>query len=191
MTWYSQMLYWMGATVYVLALGLGVVACSLGLNGTVVIVAAALIFSAVHGWHQPPVWLVLLMIPVAVGVELSDNLLSAAGVRQAGGSGRTMVWVVVGGLLGALLLGWLAPVTGLVGSIGGLGGLVVGALLAPLAGGLLGGYLAGYWYELRQGRPPQEARRAGWGALKGRLAGSAVKGGLALVMVLVLLGFSF
>lgn len=191
MPWWLQVLHWLGATVYVAGMTLGVVAAFLGLPGNLLVVLCGLIYSAAHGWDRPPIWLVLALIPAAVFAELVDNILSMMGVRRYGGSSRTMWWAVAGGLVGAFLLGWLSGLTGIVGLVGGIAGFVVGAIVPPLAGGLVGGYLGGYWYERRQGRRPEEARRAGWGALLGRLAGGAVKGSLALGILVVLLVYSF
>ena len=191
MPWWLEALNWLGNTVYVAAVGLGVVAAFLGLPGTPLVLLSGVIFCAAHHWSHPPVALILGLIPFALVIELLDNVFSMAGVRRFGGSSRTMWWVLIGGLCGALLLSGLSPVVGLAGLIGGLGGWLVGALLPPLLGGLLGGYLGGYLYERQRGRPPAEAGRAGWGALVGRLAGGLVRGSLTLVMALVLLGYSF
>jgi len=170
--WLQITLHWLGVTVYVSAMGVGVVSCFLGAPGTLLILLAAFIFSAAHSWAQPSIWLVLGLIPVAVVIELVDNFFSMAGVRKFGGSSATMWWALVGAIVGGLVLGLLSP-------------------LLSLIGALLGGFLAGYWYEVKQGRDPEEARRAGWGALLGRLAGGGAKSLLALVMVIVLLVQSF
>ena len=191
MPWWLHVLNWLGSAVYVTALGMGIVAAFLGLPGTILILVGGLVFSAAHQWQEPPIALVLGLIPVAVVIELLDNLLSMTGVRNYGGSGATMTWVLIGGLGGAFLLGWLAPAFGLVGLIGGLAGVFIGALLPPLAGGLAGGYLAAYLYERHQGRLPDEARRAGWGALMGRILGALVRGLLTLGLAVLILLFSF
>lgn len=190
-SWWVTLLQSLGATVYVVALVLGVVAAFLGLPGNPWVWFCGFLYSAIHGWDKPALWLVLALIPLVVAAELVDNLLSMMGVRRFGGSSRTMWWAVLGGLAGALAFGWLSGLTGLLGLVGGLAGFIVGAVIPPLAGGLLGGYLAGYWYELRQGRDREAARRAGWGALLGRLAGGAAKGGFAVALTVVLLASSF
>jgi uncharacterized protein YqgC (DUF456 family) len=190
-SWWVQVLQWLGATVYVVALVLGVIAAFLGLPGNPWVWLCGFVYSAAHGWDRPALWLMLVLIPVVVLAELIDNLLSMTGVRKFGGSSRTMWWAVLGGLAGALVFSLLSGLTGIVGLVGGPVGFVIGALLPPLAGGLLGGYLAGYWYERRQGAEQAAARRAGWGALLGRLAGGAAKGGFAVAVTVVLLIFSF
>ncbi|HEY3397294.1 MAG TPA: DUF456 family protein [Armatimonadota bacterium] len=191
MAWWAEVLTWLGSALYVATLGIGVVAAFLGLPGLPLVLAAGLIFSAAHGWTQPVWWLLLALFPVALAGELADNLFSMAGVRRLGGTSRTMWWAAAGGLLGALALGWLSGVTGVVGLVGGPVGFLIGALLPPLAGGLLGGFLGGYLYERRSGNSPETARRAGWGALLGRLAGGAVKGGCALLIAVLLLIYSW
>jgi uncharacterized protein len=191
MPWWLQVLNWLGSTVYVAVIGLGAVAAFLSLPGTPLVLAAGLIFSAAHHWQHPPVALILGLIPLAFVIELLDNFLSMAGVRRFGGSGGTMTWVLVGGLGGAFVLSTLAPAFGLAGLLGGPVGVLIGALVPPLAGGILGGYLGAYLFERHQGRPAPEARRAGWGALMGRLLGGLVRGALTLVMAIVLLIYSF
>lgn len=191
MPWWGELLQWLGATVYVAALALGVVGAFLGLPGNPWVLLCGFAWAAAHGWDRPSLWVLLALLPVVVVAELVDNLLSMRGVRQFGGSSKTMWWAVLGGMLGAVACSSLSGVVGLVGLVGGPVGFLIGAILPPLAGGLLGGYLGGYWYERKQGSDPETAKRAGWGALLGRLAGGVAKGVFALAITIVLLIFSF
>jgi uncharacterized protein YqgC (DUF456 family) len=190
-TWGAQFLNNLGAVVYVVALVVGVLGAVLGLPGNPWVLLCGFGYSALHGWKHPSLPVLLALLPVVLLAEVSDSLLSMRGVRRHGGSSRTMWWAVLGSLLGALALSGLSAFTGLLGLVFGPVGSLLGAIIPPLAGGLLGGYLAGYWYELRQGRDPQAARQAGWGALVGRLAGGVAKGGFALAITIVLMIYSF
>jgi uncharacterized protein YqgC (DUF456 family) len=172
-------LAWVGIGLAVLAMIAAVPACLLGLPGAPVVMVVAFVLSACTHWERPPLWIALVFIAVTGLAETGDNLLSAWGTRRYGGSRRAAFWAMVGGLTGVLVFGWVGP---LLGGLGGpLGGLI-GSVIAPLAGGMVGGYLGGYWYERRQGRPEEEARRAGWGAFLGRAAGSLLKTSVAATM---------
>lgn len=172
-------LAWVGIVLAILAMIAAVVACLVGIPGSIGVLLVSFILSACTGWQRPPWWVVLIFVAATVFAETGDNLLSAWGAKRYGGTTRGAFWALVGGLVGVLLLGWLGPL------LGGLGGPVMAivlGLVAPVAGGLLGGYVGGYWYELRQGRTKEEARRAGWGAFLGRAAGSLLKTVLATIM---------
>lgn len=178
---------WVGTGLFVLALPVAVAASLFGLPGSLLVLADATIYSACHGWQHPS-WVVLIVLAgIAVVSEVSDNLLSFAGVKAAGATTTTGVWVVVGGIAGVVAGSAVSP---LVGLIGGPVGWVLTALL-PIGVGLVGGYLGGYYYELRRGRSKQEASKAGWAALLGRLAGGIAKGLLVGVMAAILLATAF
>ena len=181
----------LGYIVFVLVLVAGVLATLVGLPGSVLILADAVVFSAFTHWRTPN-WKVLVVLAlISLVAETSDNLVSAAGVKQGGGSGKTGVWAMLGGIGGALVGSWLSPLLGLLGVGGGIAGFVFGALLPPLAMAMVGGYLAAYWYERRQGRSEADARKAGAGALVGRLLGGMAKGLLAAIMAAILLSIVF
>ncbi len=190
-SWWVEFMRWLGVAVYVSALVVGVIAAFLGLPGNPWVLLCGFAYSAAHRWDQPSLWVLLALIPVVILAELVDNVLSMTGVHKFGGSSKTMWWAALGGLVGAFLFSFLSGVTGMVGLVGGLVGFLIGVIIPPLAGGLLGGYLAGYWYERHQGADLEAARRTGWGALLGRLAGGAAKGGFATLVTVVLLVFSF
>ena len=170
-----------GIVVFILVMVVGVLATLVGLPGTVLILVDALIYSAIHDFATPPWWLLLILLGVSVLAETSDNILSIIGVRKFGGSARTSLWALGGGVTGALLgASVVAPLLALL--IG-----PVAVLLAPIACALAGGYLAAYSYERRQSKSPADARQAGWGAVLGRLAGGLTKAVLASVMVALIL----
>jgi len=93
--------------------------------------------------------------------ETADNWLMAAGARRFGAS-TTAAWLsLIGGLLGAVILGpFLAIVLNIFG---------------PVVGAFVGAFIAVVLYEGRLKRNWREALRAGWGTLLGRMAGIALK----------------
>jgi len=181
-------LLWTGIALAILVMLAGVLACLVGMPGSVAVLVVSFVLSATTHWQRPPWWVVLLFLALTAVAETGDNLLSAWGTKRYGGSTKGALWALIGGLVGALSLGWLGPP---IGGIGGPLGSLAGAVLAPIAGGFAGGLLGGYWYELRQGRPKDEARRAGWGAFVGRAAGSLLKAFIAGAMAAVTIWMLF
>ena len=177
----------LGYVVFVLVLVAGVLAPLVGLPGTVLILADGLVLSACTHWQKPHWWVLLVLLLIALLAETSDNFLSLIATRYGGGSGRTGLMAMLGGVGGALVGSWFSPLLGTIGVLGGVVGFFLGVVLVPLALAFLGGYLAAYWYERRQGKEHAEARRAGLGALIGRLLGGMAKGLLAAVMAAILL----
>jgi len=171
---------YLGVGVFVVVLLAGVILTLLGLPGTILIVVDALIYSAATGWRIPW-WALATLLGLSVIAEISDNLVSALGVKRYGGTTKGMVWALFGGIVGALALGAvLGPPLGL-----------IGAVVAPILGGIIGGFGGAYWYERRQGRSQEEARRAGFGAMLGRVMGTVLKAVIAGIMVVVALTQAF
>jgi uncharacterized protein YqgC (DUF456 family) len=93
----------------------------------------------------------------------------ALGAKKFGAS-TAAVWLsLLGGLLGAVLLG--PPLS------------LILAFLGPFAGAFIGAFLIVVLYEYRKKRQWNEALRAGWGTLLGRLAGIAFKMIVGVAMV--------
>ncbi|MGC9319223.1 MAG: DUF456 family protein [Armatimonadota bacterium] len=177
----------LGKLLFVLILPVAIGGTLVGLPGSVLVLADAIIYSAFQGWQVPPWWVLLILALIALAAELAENALSFLGVKQSGGTDKTGVWTLAGGLAGAVLGGWIAPVMASVGLLGGPVGSVILAIVPPIGLGMLGGFLGGYLFELYRGREPEEARRAGWAALFGRLAGSFTKAMLVAVMAAIVL----
>ncbi|MBD3293234.1 MAG: DUF456 family protein [Armatimonadia bacterium] len=173
--------------LYLLVLPAAVAGTLFGMPGGVLVLADGVVFSAFHGWATPPWWVLLILLMIAVLAELAENVLSFAGVKRTGASNTTGVWVMVGGFAGAIVGGLLAPVLSSVGALAGPVGWVILSIVPPIGLGMLGGFIGGYQYELKQGKSPEEAKKAGWGALLGRMAGSFTKAMLVAVMAAVLL----
>lgn len=177
----------LGYIVFVVLLLSGVIACMAGMPGTVLVLLAGVGLSAAHHWQQPAPWLLLVLAVLALVAETLDNILSVAASRTHGGSTGVGWAVMLGGVGGALVGSWIGPLIGALGLAGGPVGFIIGVVLVPLALAMAGGYGAAYWYELRQGRTPQEARQAAKGSLVGRLLGAMGKTLVAVIMSGVLL----
>lgn len=181
----------LGYILFVIVLLAGVVACALGLPGTVLVLVDGVVMSAATHWQRPG-WPVLLALAVlTLLAETLDNVLSALATKYHGGSNQTGLMAMLGGIAGALIGSWIGPAIGAIGLIGGPIGFVIGVILVPLGLATVGGYYAAYWYELRQGKSPQEAKAAGKGALIGRLLGVMGKSIIAVIMSGVLLWMVF
>jgi hypothetical protein len=172
----------LGYILFVLVLAAGVVATLLGLPGTVLILANAIVFSAITGWERPEWWVLIVLAALALLAEVGDNVLAALGTRYSGGSSKTGWIAMLGGIAGALVGSALSPVLGAVGGIGGPLGFIIGVVIIPLGLAALGAYYAVYWYEVHQGRSRNEAITAAKGALFGRLLGVMGKALLAVIM---------
>lgn len=111
-------------------------------------------------------------IAAALGLALTGELIEAwLGFRYArryGGSSRA---------------GWGAIVGGAVGAVVGLPVPLVGSVLGAFAGAFAGAAL----FELAGARSVRGAWNAGWGALLGRIGGTAVKIALGLVIAVITL----
>lgn len=171
-----------GYIIFVAVLLLGIGACLLGMPGTVLIFLDGLVFSAFTHWERPSGWMLLFLGLLSLAAETLDNVLSVAATRYGSGSLRTGWMAMLGGIGGALVGSWLGSLLGAIGWLAGPVGFLVAIVLVPLALALGGGFYAAYLYELHQGKSAEEARKAGWGALLGRLAGTMGKALLAVIM---------
>lgn len=176
-----------GKVLFLVALPAAVAGTLFGMPGSVLVLVAGTIYSALHGWASPPWWVLLVLVGLALAAEFAESVLAFARVRQSGASNSTGLWVLAGGFVGAVLGGLIAAPLGSVGALAGPVGWIVLSIVPPIGLGMVGGYLGGYWRERRAGRSPDEARRAGWAALVGRVAGSFAKALLVAVMATILL----
>jgi len=160
----------MNHTVAVVLLGLGSVAglalVALGLAGLWLICAVVLGFGLLTGFHSIGFVTIGVMVALALLGELLELWLGFGLARRYGGSPRAGWGALLGGLVGAVV-GVPVPVVG----------SVIGAILGCFAGAML--------FEYATTRTAGTAVRAGWGALLGRVAASAVKVALGIVMAIV------
>ena len=185
------MLIVLGYILFVLGLLAGILAALVGLPGTVLVLLDGVLLSAASHWHRPGAWVLLVLALLALAAETMDSLCSAMSTRYHGGSTRTGLVAMLGGVTGAFLGSWAGATIGAAGIIGGPLSFMVTVVLVPLFLALVAGYYAAYWYEIRQGKPPDEAHLAGKGALIGRLLGVMGKSLVAVIMSAVLLWVAF
>lgn len=145
-----------------LGMAAGLVIIPFGLPGIGVIFASALLYALVTKFNSAiSLNLILILGVLTILGETADNWLMAAGAKRFGAS-TTAAWLsLLGGFLGALLLGPLLA--------------VVLSVVGPVVAAFLGAFVAVVIYEHRQKQNWQEALRAGWGALLGRVAGMVLK----------------
>ena len=160
----------MNHTVAVVLLSLcsvaGLALVALGLPGLWLICAVVLGFGLLTGFHSIGFVTIGVMVALALLGELLELWLGFGLARRYGGSPRAGWGALLGGLVGAVV-GVPVPVVG----------SVIGAILGCFAGAML--------FEYATTRTAGTAVRAGWGALLGRVAASAVKVALGIVMAIV------
>jgi uncharacterized protein len=145
---------------------LGLVLIALGLPGIWLIVLAVVGAGAFSGFNAIGWGTIALAVGLAGLGELFELWLGFGLARRYGGSKRAGWGALLGGLAGALV-GVPVPVLGSV--IGGLIGAFAGATLL----------------EYSRSRATGVAVRAGWGALLGRVAATAAKMTLGIVIAVV------
>jgi uncharacterized protein YqgC (DUF456 family) len=138
----------------------------LGLGGTFIMVGAAALFGALTGFEVIGLKLLGVLLGLALLGEAIESLLGVAMARRFGASKWGMWGAFLGGIFGAIVG---SPVP------------VVGNLVAALIGVFAGAFL----FELLGRGLADSSLKAGWGALLGRAAASAIK--LALGMVILVL----
>jgi uncharacterized protein len=158
-------LYW--ALVSVMVVGI-VGAVVPGIPGTSLIVAAIVIWGAVHGFSSVtlPLAIAIVVLLVSIGV---DFLATYWGAKKAGASN----WGQIGAVIG-LLAGFFGLLPALP-----LGGPLLGILIGPLLGAIIGEYI--YRRDLKL------AVKAGIGIVVGSLVGNLIQGVLAIATVAVFL----
>lgn len=135
-----------------------------GLPGTWITLAAIAAYGALTGFHAVSVTLVLALLVLAVLGEVLEFGASAIGAQRFGASRGGVIGAVVGVFPGVVLGTMLLP--------------IIGTVVGAFAGAFLGAFL----WELSQHRPPNEAIRAGLGAMLGRTGAVIAKLLVALTM---------
>jgi uncharacterized protein len=156
--------------ILLLGMATGLVIIPFGLPGVAVIFLSVLLYGLLtkfNGAIGMNFFLVLCVLTIIA--ETADNWLMLLGAKKFGAS-TAAVWLsLLGGFLGAVTLGpFLALALSFVG---------------PFVGAFVGAFLIVVLYEYRKKRRWNEALRAGWGTLVGRLAGIALKMVIGVAMV--------
>lgn len=146
----------------------GLILIPFGLPGLWLQVASLAVFAwATHFTTMSWMPLVAVFL-LALGAELAEFLLGGQFAKRYGGGARAAWGAILGGIVGALL-GVPVPVVG----------SVIGAFLGSFVGAAV--------FEFSSRREWQGAMRAGWGALLGRLAATAVKSSVGVVVATIAL----
>jgi uncharacterized protein YqgC (DUF456 family) len=151
--------------LYVVLLA-GLVLIPLGMGGTFVMVGAAALFGLATGFEHVTLRFLIVLLGLALVGEGIESLLGVAMARRFGASKWGMWGAFLGGIGGAIV-GTPVPVVG--NLIGALIGVFAGAFLLE-------------WFG--RGRS-DSSLKAGWGALIGRTAASAIKLGLGMVILIL------
>ncbi len=163
----------LGSILFLLCQPVAILLAALTLPGSVLVLVSAILFSAATGWHRPSLTVLVVLGVLTLAAELLDNLMALVGVKWYGGRTRTSIAAGFGAITGAVLAGVvLSP---LVGLLGGPVGWVLAAVVVPLAGAIAGGFGVAYLVETHRGSQPDDARRAGIGAIVGRVLGAVSK----------------
>lgn len=177
-----------GKIVYACVIILAAPAAFLGLPAGVLVFVASLIYALLT--HFDPITGLTLAVVGGITVvsELADNWAQAAISWRRGATPRAVGVAFVGSILGTIVLCPVVSLAFLAGGVplgpiaGGMLGLVV-AMLGAFSGGWVGAYAT----ERRGGKPPEQARKAAWGTVVGRMIGIFIKFGLTLAMIVALL----
>jgi len=117
-------------------------------------------------------WTIGVGAALVIGAEIAEFSASAVGAKRAGGSRRSLVLAIVGGMVGAIAGTILLPVP----VIGTLAGAAIGAGACALVA------------ELSvEGMTFAQAGRVGRGAAIGRTLATVIKGAFALALTALLI----
>jgi uncharacterized protein YqgC (DUF456 family) len=158
----------LGTIIFIICLTGGFISLFFGFPGTLVILAATLIYALLTGFSVITGRILCGLTLIYLAGEGLEYLLVLAGARKFGASRAGVAGAIGGGILGALL-----------GACGGGLGLVPGTLL----GIFLGASLA----EFTTKRDLRASLKAGVGGLSGRVSAIALKVIIALGMLLVII----
>jgi uncharacterized protein YqgC (DUF456 family) len=145
----------------------GLLLIPLGLPGLWIMVGGILAYGWLTAFRTVGIATIAIALGIAFLGEIVDNWLGFRFARRYGGSSRA---------------GWGALAGGLIGAAIGVPVAVVGSVIGAFIGSFVGAAI----FEYTSSRHAGVATRAGWGALLGRVAGTAAK--IALALVLVVLG---
>jgi uncharacterized protein len=149
----------------------GLVSILFGLPGAAIILACILVYALFTGFSGGiGVALFIALSVLTLVAETADNWLTAVGAKRYGASTGSMWLSFFGGLVGAIIVG--GPLSLVFGPLG------------PVAGGFAGAFAVVVLYEYNIHHDWQEAFRAGWGTVLGRMAGMVLKVIIAIAMII-------
>lgn len=144
----------------------GLVLVALGLPGLWVMVLGVIGYGWMTGFHTIGAVTISVVLGLAVVGEIVEWWVGFWFAERYGGSRRA---------------GWGALIGGIVGAVVGVPVPVIGSVIGAFVGSFAGAALFEYTRQLS----PGVALRAGWGALLGRAAASALKIALGLAIAVV------
>lgn len=161
------LLAYLGWAAFWVVLVISLPAQVIGLPGTWIIVIDSLLLRLVGGVEAISTGAVVALGALAIGGEFLEFAVSAAGARSEAPVRGTVPAAIAGGVIGGVAG---APFLFGAGAIPGMA---------------LGAFGAVFTVNLLAGKGPCDAARSGFGALIGRLKGTAAKILIASVMVVV------
>jgi uncharacterized protein len=141
----------------------GLILIPFGLPGLWLQVGALALFAWWTDFATVGVFPIAVVGLAALAAELLEMLIGGRYARRYGGGRRAEWGAVLGGIAGALV-GVPVP------------------LLGSVFGAVVGSFLGAAALELTTGRGGGAAARVGWGAMLGRIAATAAKGGIGVVI---------
>lgn len=163
----SEVLTVLGWVGFYLGLVVGLLAIPLGLGGTFIILADAVLLGVVTGFERVGIWALVAMAALAIIGEVIESVLGVFTVRKFGASRWAMLGTFVGGIGGAILGSPILP--------------VIGSLIGAFIGAFLGAFIAEIIYR----RQVQSSLRAGWGAFVGRILAALIKFEIGIIMIII------
>jgi len=156
---------WSGYALWALLLVVASLFVYLGLGGTFIVLALALVHALVTGF-DPIGWkLLAALLGLALLGEGIEFVVGTFWVARKGATRRGVLGAFVGGLVGAAAGNGVVP--------------VVGALLGSFAGAFAGAVAGEYWGR----RTLEPSLRVGGQAFLGKMVAMLIKHAIALVMV--------
>jgi uncharacterized protein len=143
--------------LYLVVMGLAWLAIPIGVPGTLIMLAASLLYAWLTGFRILEARDLGWMAGIAVPVEGADQLISIWAARRYGATFQGVLGSLVGGIVGSLLLSPVLP--------------IVGTVLGAFAGAFAGAYLVEWGVQ----RDRRLALRAAWGGFVGRMVGMILK----------------
>jgi uncharacterized protein YqgC (DUF456 family) len=140
-----------------------------GLPGTFLIVLSALLYALATEFAEITWATLALLFAFALFAEGVETAAGIMGAKRYGSGNAGIFASLAGGITGALL------------------GAPFFFGLGAIPGALIGAFAAAVLAEVVRGRSLSEALRAGWGTFLGRVAGTAVKGAVAVSMAVICL----
>lgn len=168
------MVYWIGATILMVANAAFVFLNVLMLPGNWLMVGSLCIFLLAAGEDTGPDWSTLLIVlGLAIVGEVLEMFTGAANANKKGASRRAMVLSLVFSMVGSIVGVFVVPLPVI--------GTAIGAVMGAAAGAFCGAWLGEAW----KGKANIERTQIGTAAMVGRMFGMAAKLGIGVAIFVV------